>query len=174
MSHRRSTKRNRKIIKHEGKSYLDRKNFLWVHRSIIFICLDISQGQKVEDRIPSDLNANKPTKSTVITTSETNVLHQDIHNGTQARQGTFPKIVFFLSSQSQRSRVIKNWLPFEWGVPALAHANKPLWLNLRREWNSSENGAPYMLSPPANWYQTIVRFNSEHHKSTNRTYGSKR
>ena len=64
---------------------------------------------------------------------------------------TFPKIVFFRSSQSHRSNVIKNWLPFECGELAFAHATKPLWLNLKREWNSSGNVLPYMLSPPTSW-----------------------
>lgn len=55
---------------------------------------------------------------------------------------TFPKIVFFRSSHSHLSNDIKNWLPFECGEPAFAHATKPLWLNLRREWNSSGNAPP--------------------------------
>lgn len=57
-------------------------------------------------------------------------------------------MVFFLSSQSHRSKDIKNWLPFECGEPALAQATKPLWLNLNRVWNSSANAPPYILSPP--------------------------
>lgn len=62
---------------------------------------------------------------------------------------TFPKIVCFLSSQSHRSRVIKNWLPFVFGEPEPAHATRPRCLNLKREWNSSGNSPPYILSPPA-------------------------
>lgn len=62
---------------------------------------------------------------------------------------TFPKMVLFRSSQSHLSKEIKNWLPLECGVPAFAHATIPLWLNLRREWNSSGKTLPYMLSPPA-------------------------
>lgn len=39
---------------------------------------------------------------------------------------TLPKMVFFLSSHSQRSSVMKNWLPLVWGSFWLAHASRPL------------------------------------------------
>ena len=61
---------------------------------------------------------------------------------------TVPKIVCFLFSQSLRSSVTKNWLPFVLGSLALAQATIPRRRNCSREWNSSSNGAPYTDSPP--------------------------
>ncbi len=79
---------------------------------------------------------------------------------------TFPKIVFFLSSQSQRSRVIKNWLLFVFAVPALAQATRPLWLKRSRECTSSTNGPPYMVSPPAPHIWTHTSCSSSHQRTT--------
>lgn len=86
---------------------------------------------------------------------------------------TLPNMVCFRSSQSQRSRVIKNWLPFVCGALEFAHATKPLWLNLRRVWNSSANVPPYILSPPENsetlfiWQMrsNTIRFEHTHESS---------
>lgn len=55
---------------------------------------------------------------------------------------TLPKMVFFRSSQSARSKVRKNWEALELGVPALAEASRPRWLKRKREWNSSGKTEP--------------------------------
>mmetsp|Transcript_2623 Transcript_2623/g.6042 ORF Transcript_2623/g.6042 Transcript_2623/m.6042 type:complete len:283 (+) Transcript_2623:3-851(+) len=55
---------------------------------------------------------------------------------------TLPKMVFLRSNQSHLSSVMKNWLRLVWGSFWFAHATMPLWLNLRRWWNSSLNMPP--------------------------------
>ena len=46
--------------------------------------------------------------------------------GSHVMGRTLPKMVFFLSSQSVLSNVMKNWAPLVWGSFWFAHATRPL------------------------------------------------